>query len=282
MRQSNDSNRIREKVADAYGRAIVRAPSSKSCCSGVSTETATAIEDYSKEDLPSLPPSAATSSFGCGNPLALSEVREGETVLDLGSGAGADVLLAARKVGPSGRVIGVDMTDEMVEAARANVAAAGTATVEVRKGIIEDLPVESASVDLVISNCVINLSPEKERVFSEIARVLKPGGRMLVSDIVAEDLPELVRENDRLYSACIAGAVSENQYVEGLQRAGMVGVEVRGRVVYDEGQLRALLGSATESGCCGDTIVPMDGGQIARTLTGKIRSIRVFARKPMD
>ena len=148
------------------------------------------LAGYSDEEFAALPADAVVNSFGCGNPLAFSAVQPGEVVLDLGSGAGIDLLLAARKVGAAGRVIGVDMTEEMIARARANIAAAGIENAEVRQGIIEELPVEDSSVDWVISNCVINLSPEKPRVFAEIARVLKPGGTMLVSDIVAEDLPE--------------------------------------------------------------------------------------------
>jgi ubiquinone/menaquinone biosynthesis C-methylase UbiE len=218
------------------------------------------------------------NSFGCGNPLAFSEVKPGDVVLDLGSGAGIDLLLAAKKVGRTGRVIGVDMTDAMLDKARENIAAAGLENVEVRKGIIENLPVESASVDWVISNCVINLSPEKSKVFAEIARVLKLGGRMLVSDIVAEELPEEIAGNRQLYSSCLAGAISEAAYLEGLRQAGLTDVEVRDRLVYDVEQIEAFIGSELQTGCCGGQ------GNLAKKwaplLAGKVASVKVAARKP--
>jgi SAM-dependent methyltransferase len=184
---------------------------------------------------------AAGASFGCGNPLAFAGVEPGDTVLDLGSGAGLDLLIAAEKTGPTGRVIGVDMTDEMIDAARANAARASCDNIELRRGLIEDLPVENNSVDWVISNCVINLSPEKAKVFNEISRVLKPGGHFSISDIVVDALPDWLRESAAAWSACIAGAISEQAYLEGLQAAGLVDVEVIDRVVYEPSQLRAIL-----------------------------------------
>ena len=195
---------------------------------------------YEKSDITALNSDAAASSFGCGNPLAFSGVKEGDTVLDLGSGAGFDLILAAKKVGPNGRVIGVDMTEAMVEKARENIKAEGLTNVDVRYGLIENLPVESASVDWVISNCVINLSPEKTRVFSEIHRVLKPGGQMLVSDIVAKNLPDWLRQNNQLYAACVGGAISEEDYLAGLREAGLINVEVRNRFVYEASQIKAF------------------------------------------
>lgn len=230
------------------------------------------------------------NSFGCGNPVAFLEVAEGETVLDLGCGAGIDLLLAARKVGPSGRVIGIDMTPEMIARARENVRSAGVTNAEVRQGIIEELPVEDGSVDWVISNCVINLSPEKRRVFAEIARVLKPGGRMLVSDIVAEDFPDELRADAQLYAACIAGAVSEAEYLAGLREAGLIDVEVRERLVYDGAQLAAMFGlegsgscCGSSSSCCGSSEAASEASSLsplAQRLAGKVWSARVAARKP--
>ena len=180
-------------------------------------------------------------SFGCGNPLAFAEVKPGETVVDLGSGPGFDLIQAAKRVGPSGLVIGVDMTDAMIEEARRNAARAGFANIEVRKGLIENLPVAAGSVDWVISNCVINLSPEKPRVFAEIARVLRPGGRFRISDIVVESLPEWIRTNAAAYAACVAGAIPEREYVAGLEAAGLVDVKVESRLVYDAAQIRSLV-----------------------------------------
>ena len=168
----SDKDNVRKEVSEAYARAVSQ-PSGESCCGGTATKGVLAmIAGYSAEELGTIPRDAVANSFGCGNPLAFSEVREGDVVLDLGSGAGIDILLAAKKVGPSGKAIGIDMTDEMIKRAEENVAAAGLNNVEVRKGLIEDMPVETSSVDWVISNCVINLSPEKDRVFAEIARVI--------------------------------------------------------------------------------------------------------------
>ncbi len=234
---------------------------------------------YSTEELGALPEAAVENSFGCGNPVALAGLGAGEVVLDLGSGAGIDLFLAAQKVGPTGRVIGVDMTDEMIARANENIRAGNYTTVEVRKGLIEDLPVESGSVDWVISNCVINLSPEKPKVFREIARVLKPGGRMLVSDIVAKDLPSEVREVAELYSSCISGAISEDEYLAGLRAAGLVDVEVRDRLVYDADQLEGIAASDLESVCsCGAGKAKL--ASYARTLAGKVWSAKVYAKKP--
>jgi SAM-dependent methyltransferase len=282
---STDSDKIRESVSEDYARAVSQ-PASGGCCGGPSQKgVAARLAGYTDAELAALPFEAVVNSFGCGNPLAYSEVKPGQVVLDLGSGAGIDLLLAARKVGPTGRAIGVDMTDEMIAKAKQNIAAARLENVEVRKGIIEELPVESDSVDFVISNCVINLSPEKHRVFAEIARVLRPGGVMLVSDIVAEQLPREILENRQLYSSCLAGAISEEAYLDGLREAGLTGVEVRERLVYDRAQIEAFIGSelkeGTSSCCCGGGSAT---GDLARTwsacLEGKVWSAKVFARKP--
>ena len=234
---------------------------------------------YSPEELAALPPDAVANSFGCGNPLAYGQVRAGQTVLDLGSGAGIDLLLAASKVGPGGRVIGVDMTDDMIARARENIARAGLSNVEVRKGIIEELPVESGTVDWVISNCVINLSPEKEKVFAEIARVLKPGGRFSISDIVVKDLPEALRTSALLYASCVAGAISEEAYLAGLRAAGLQDVEVIDRIVYDTPQLDSFIQSdfpAEAFSCCSGAGATTS---VAATLAGKIWSAKVTGRK---
>jgi len=280
----DEKDRIRQSVARDYANAVTTPGSG--CCGGAAPKGVVAkLAGYKDAELLALPAEAVVNSFGCGNPLAFSAVQPGQVVLDLGSGAGIDLLLAARKVGPTGRVIGVDMTDEMIAKARENIAASGLDNVEVRKGIIEDLPVDTASVDWVISNCVINLSPEKSRVFAEIARVLRPGGTMLVSDIVAHDLPPELREDRMLYSSCLSGAISEEEYLGGLRSAGLVDVEVRDRLVYDAGQIEAFIASeldtATGGGCCGG------GGGLrtvlartwARELEGKVASVKVFARR---
>lgn len=277
---STNSKDIRESVAQDYARAVTK-PSSRCCGTPIPRGVAAKLAGYTDDELADLPPEAVVNSFGCGNPLAYSEVRPGQVVLDLGSGAGIDLLLAARKVGPNGRVIGVDMTDEMIAKARENITAAKLENVEVRKGIIEELPLESGSVDWVISNCVINLSPEKHRVFAEIARVLKPGGAMLVSDIVASELPREITESRRLYSSCLAGAISEEAYLEGLRRAGLTDVEVRERLVYDESQIEAFIGSELKQGacCCGPSTSELAKAWATR-LQGRVWSAKVFARRP--
>jgi len=272
-------------LAALCGAADRHAPPSSAREAGgrVPKGVAAGLALYRSEDLAALPSEAVRGSFGCGNPVAFGEIREGDVVLDLGSGAGIDLLLAARKVGPGGRVIGVDMTAEMIARARENAAAAGLANIEVREGLIEDLPVESASVDWVISNCVINLSPEKPRVFAEIARVLKPGGRMVVSDLVARDLPAWVRESASLYACCIAGAISEEEYVAGLRMAGLADIEVRERIVYEPSQVAELLRSYLRDGaglssCCGGATALIQ--RAAEAVAGEVWSARFHARKP--
>ncbi len=268
-----DPRTTRRNVADDYARAVT---SGQGCCSGPAPKgIAAGIAGYTADDFAVLPDDAVANAFGCGNPLAFSAVRPGQVVLDLGSGAGIDLLLAARKVGPAGRVIGVDMTDEMIARARENAAAAGLANVEVRKGIIEELPVDDASVDWVISNCVINLSPEKDRVFAEIARVLRPGGTMLVSDIVAEGVSAEIAANRHLYSSCLAGAISEEDYLSD--------IEIVDRVVYDTPQLSAFIGSEMrgDDGAC---LVPGAADadtarRYAQELAGRVASVKVRARK---
>jgi SAM-dependent methyltransferase len=239
------------------------------------------LAGYSREELRSLPPDAVINSFGCGNPLALSDIGEGDVVLDLGSGAGIDILIAAKMVGNSGQAIGIDMTDAMIERAKANIAEAGLDNAEIRKGIIEALPVDSASVDWVISNCVINLSPEKEKVFAEIARVLKPGGRLLISDIVAKEMPEWIRSNRELHSACIAGAVSEESYLTNLRAVGLGEIEVRERIVYDKDALGDFVESEVKearSESAGEATALRE--KVVSALLGKLWSARIYARKP--
>jgi len=279
---------IKEAVRRRYAGAIERPASSccgpapsqpvqigSACCGPSVTEamkgTMAKVAGYGESELGRLPADAVQNSFGCGNPLAFAGVRPGQLVLDIGSGAGIDCFIAAAKVGPAGRVIGLDMTPEMIERARRNAREAGVGNVEFRLGDAEKMPVEDASVDWVISNCVINLSPDKPAVFREIARVLKPGGRISISDIVAEDLPAAIRESRDAWTGCLAGAISEVEYVRGLEAAGLRGVRVTSRIVYDAAQLTGLFGSS----CCG---VSADAGYDASTLAdaaaGKIWSAR--------
>jgi len=216
---------IREAVKKNYTSVVER---SSGCC-GTGTirpeETARRI-GYSDDEIQAAP-DGANLGVGCGNPTALAALRPGEVVVDLGSGAGFDAFLAARAVGPNGRVIGVDMTDAMLEKARENARKGGFTNVEFRKGTIEDLPIEDESVDVIISNCVINLSPEKERVFREAFRTLRPGGRLMISDIVLErPLPPEIAEDISAYTGCVAGASVRAEYLEQIEKAGFREVTV--------------------------------------------------------
>ncbi len=265
-------DQVHDEVAGFYAKALSRS----SCCgSSCGTNTAESI-GYQASDTSDIPNDAVANSFGCGNPVAFSGVHEGDVVVDLGSGAGIDVIMAGHKVGPEGHVIGVDMTGDMIERARANIAAAGLANAEIREGLIEHMPVDDGLVDWVISNCVINLSPDKPAVFAEIARVLKPGGEMLVSDIVVEALPEWVRADKALYSACVAGAISEPAYLAGLRAAGLVDVEIRDRLDYDTGQITAMYRDELGGEGVADEVV----ARAAMEATGKVSSISVYARRP--
>jgi len=237
---------VHATVSQAYTEALARSQAQAGGCCGPNPCSAAVVSAGYGDEMTAFA-DAGASSFGCGNPLAFADVRPGQTVLDLGSGAGFDLLIAAQRVGPQGKVIGVDMTDAMIAAARDNVMHAGADQIEVRKGVIEALPVASASVDHVISNCVINLSPEKQKVFSEIARVLKPGGAFRISDIVAEPLPAWIRDHAAAYAACVAGAISEADYVAGLRAAGLQDVYVTQRTVYTAAQIRALIANDFES-----------------------------------
>lgn len=244
------SEKIKEEVRKRY--AGLASKKGAVCCCGPSScctpappkEKLVNLADYSGAELDSVPQDAADLSLGCGNPLAFAEVKEGQTVLDIGSGAGIDCFLAAQKVGKSGKVIGLDMTPEMIEKARKNAARGNYTRVEFRLGEAESMPVDDASVDWIISNCVINLSPDKPKVFREIARVLKPGGRFSISDIVLGDkLPEWIASNIRAWTSCISGAIREKEYLDGLQTAGLKDVVVESRIVYDLAVIKEFLDS---------------------------------------
>jgi arsenite methyltransferase len=232
------NDEIRESVRDRYAAAARSVgtvdagccgSAESSCgCSGDAGEQVFGDKLYSIEERGELPEEAKLASLGCGNPTAVAELHEGETVLDLGSGGGIDVLLSASRVGPSGKAYGVDMTDEMLDLARENQRRAGAGNVEWLKGTIEEVPLADGSVDVVISNCVINLSADKARVFSEAARVLRPGGRFAVSDVIAD--PEMDAETRRdmeQWTGCIAGALTEDEFRDGLERAGLSDIEIR-------------------------------------------------------
>ncbi len=223
---------LRDEVRRHYARAALAVLEPAGCCAVDATTTpgdpVFGPGLYDPEQLSPLPTDAVAASLGCGNPTALADLRPGEVVLDLGSGGGIDVLLSAQRVGPTGIAYGLDMTDEMLELARRNAAAAGATNARFLKGEIEAVPLTAGSIDVVISNCVINLSTDKPRVFAEIARVLRPGGRMSVSDVVADDAftaADRAARGD--YAGCIAGALSFSEYAAGLATAGLAGIEIR-------------------------------------------------------
>jgi arsenite methyltransferase len=226
---------MREQVRERYAEAAVNLSAGCGCgcdcesigCCGEESTTLFGQGLYPADERASLPENAVAASLGCGNPLALVELHEGETVLDLGSGGGIDVLLSGRRVGPTGTVYGLDMTDEMLALAQENARQAGATNVHFLKGVIEDVPLPAASVDVVISNCVVNLSPEKDKVLAEIARVLRPGGRIGISDVLAEDhLTPSDRAARGSYVGCIAGALSVSEYRRGLEAVGLADIEV--------------------------------------------------------
>ncbi len=263
--------RIRKAVREKYAKlATTKGCCSKSCCA---TDSDPRIREHVDEDLSSLPREAEDVSAGCGNPLALMEVGEGQVALDLGSGGGIDVFLASPKVGPEGRVIGVDSTPEMVWRARETAEKEGYDNVEFRLGEIEHLPVESGSVDLVISNCVINLSPDKDRVFREIRRVLKPGGRLSVSDVVTTSpLPRETFEDIQSWTQCVSGAIAEEEYLEKIQSAGLVNVEVKERRTFGH-----CLEASIE---CLDPEQGDKAGHLVEVLSRSLASVDVMAEKP--
>jgi SAM-dependent methyltransferase len=259
---------VKEIVRKEYGE--IAAGRGQGCCGGVGVEEAACQIGYSDRELAALP-EGANLGLGCGNPTAIASLRAGETVVDLGSGAGIDCFLAARQVGPTGRVIGVDMTDEMLERARENARRGGYANVEFRKGDIEALPIDDASVDVVISNCVLNLVPDKRKAFAEVARVLKPGGRMAVSDIVLErPLPAELQGDAATYVGCVSGAILRDEYLRLLGEAGLTEVRVT-KEADAAGMLTEAPGPVSETlrSCCGPG-----------ALSGFISSFHVEARRP--
>ncbi|MFA5039280.1 MAG: arsenite methyltransferase [Candidatus Omnitrophota bacterium] len=226
----NDADKIKKIVKDGYAKALSQKNSccsSSSCCGHVTKpEDISKKVGYSDSELSAVP-EGANLGFGCGNPVALASLKEGDVVLDLGSGAGFDAFLSAQRVGAAGRVIGVDMTPEMVAKARENARKGNYSNVEFRLGEIEKLPVEDNSIDVIISNCVINLSPDKETVFKEAYRVLRAGGRLMVSDLVlAKDLPKEIRDSVEAYVGCLAGAIKKDEYLRFIEQAGFQDVKV--------------------------------------------------------
>jgi SAM-dependent methyltransferase len=271
----SDGN-IREIVQQKYGEAAKRVADGSGCCSSAAGENAAPCCDpissdlYAKGELSGLPDTALSASLGCGNPTALAQLRPGEVVLDLGSGGGIDVLLSARRVAPGGKAYGLDMTDEMLSLARENQRKAGVANVEFLKGEIENIPLPDDSVDVVISNCVINLSADKDRVLREALRVLRPGGRFAVSDVVVRgEVPAEIRTSVELWVGCIAGALDETEYIAKLAAAGFEDFEIEPTRVYRVEDARQFL---TAKGIDVDAIAPL--------VEGKFMSAFIRARKP--
>jgi len=271
------SDQIKEGVKEHYGNLIKGKKSS--CCSPSTVEAGmkgrlAKLAGYGEEELSQVPEEAYLSSFGCGNPMAYAQVKLGQVVLDLGSGAGLDVLLASKQVGPKGRVIGLDMTPEMIEKAKENASKAGVKNVQFRLGEMENMPIEDKSVDWIISNCVINLSPDKRKAFQEAFRALKPDGTILVSDVVAEGIPEELK--GYLWSSCIGGALDEETYLRTIREAGFEEVKIVDRLDYDRETIQGLL----DSGCFDlPSELRRSIDQQGKEWKAKIASIKVSAKK---
>lgn len=270
------STAIRDVVKEKYGQAALRVSAGQGnaccgagaafdgCCDPITTNL------YGEGDRGAVPEEALKASLGCGNPTALAQLNPGEVVLDLGSGGGIDVLLSARRVGPTGKAFGLDMTDEMLALARENQKKAGVENVEFLKGEIENIPLPDNSVDVIISNCVINLSADKDQVLSEAFRVLKPGGRFAVSDVVVRgEVPDAVRDSMLLWVGCIAGALQDTEYTQKLKSAGFESVDIEPTRVYDIEDARAFLAGQG-----------VDVDAIAPQVEGKFASAFIRATKP--
>jgi len=273
-----DENKIRKHVRDRYAGIARQGGSccgpSASCGSSGLAEAVSRKIGYSDEELKAVP-RGANLGLGCGNPIALASLKEGETILDLGSGAGFDAFLAAREVGPAGRVIGVDMTPEMVEKGRENARKGGYDNVEFRLGEIEHLPAADNSVDAVISNCVINLSPAKGEVFAEAYRVLRPGGRVMISDLVlSRELPESVAGSLAAYTGCISGAVRKDAYLRLMEEAGFRDVRIVQETAFSIDERESDVDAKSVADAFN---IPID---VVREAAGAIVSIRVFGVKP--
>jgi arsenite methyltransferase len=262
---------IANKVAEDSRQSSGCGCQSSSCCSSTAIEDKMASINYNASDLDNLPESVTDASLGCGNPTAIAELKPGEVVLDLGSGGGIDCFLASKQVGPSGRVIGLDMTPKMIDLARRNAKKMGVTNVEFQYGYMEDIPLPDSSVDSIISNCVINLSPDKDAVFHEAIRVLKPGGRLNVSDIVLHgELPQGLLEKAEAWAGCISGALQEDDYLEKMKQAGFSDIRVIKRSFY-------TLSSMEEIGTIGQELA--SAGINLEDLDQKIASITVRAVK---
>lgn len=267
---------IKEMVKEKYGQAALRVAEGKSSCCGSRSATGIAQSDpitqnlYEASQTSEIPSEAVQASLGCGNPTALAQLKEGETVLDLGSGGGIDVLLSAKRVGPSGKAYGLDMTDEMLALARENQRKAGVQNVEFLRGEIEHVPLPDNSVDVIISNCVINLSSDKDRVLREAFRVLKPGGRFAVSDVVVRgEMPGEIQRKIELWAGCVAGALEETDYRAKLAAAGFEAIDIEPTRIYRTEDAKEFL--------CAEGI---DAAALAPLVDGKFMSAFVRAKKP--
>ena len=287
-----DSN-VQEKPVDMhsvvrehYGKAAAafKPKTQSSCCGSAEPDTLSASKLYPLSELEALPEEVTGLSMGCGDPITLASLQPGQTVLDLGSGGGIDCFMAAKKVGEQGRVIGVDMTPEMLEKARANQKRMGFKNVEFRLGEIEHLPVADQSVDVIISNCVINLSPDKAQVFMEAFRVLKPEGRLAVSDIVTDGpLPQEIKDSLSAWAGCVAGALDVKEYITSLERAGFTDIELT-PVYFDDQMLEAYV-SQDETGSCscsGQQAIPLNADIDPALLKKAIFSAKITAFKRLN
>lgn len=275
MKEAEIRKVVREGYAQIAGKeSSCCASSASSCCSGSLPQTISKAIGYTDEELTSVP-EGANLGLGCGNPVALASLAEGETVLDLGSGAGFDCFLAANKVGKKGKIIGVDMTPEMIEKARENARRGNYENVEFRLGEIENIPVADNSVDVVISNCVINLSPDKKRVFGEAFRGLKPGGRLMISDIVLlKELPDFIKNSVAAYVGCISGAVRKDEYLAAIAEAGFAGVRVVDETVFP---IECMVNDPTARAIIDKINIPLGEMQ---DIASSVVSIKVQAIKP--
>jgi SAM-dependent methyltransferase len=262
---------LKAVVREKYGRAALRVVGGgRACCGPAEGANPITRDLYGGDEAAAVPAEALAASLGCGNPPALADLRPGQTVLDLGSGGGIDVLLSARRVGPAGKAYGLDMTDEMLALARENQRRAGVANAEFLRGEIEAIPLPDASVDVIISNCVINLSADKDRVLAEAFRVLRPGGRLAVSDVVVRGaVPPAIRRSVEAWIGCVAGALGDDEYRAKLARAGFEAIEVEPKRVYRAADARELLAAAG-----------LDADALAREVDGAFMSAFVRARKP--
>jgi len=269
-----NSQEVKAYVKAEYGQAALQAKRGGSSCCGSVSERAAPITSnlYEVKETEALPAEAVLASLGCGNPTALAQLNPGETVLDLGSGGGIDVLLSARRVGPTGTVYGLDMTDEMLALARENQHKSGVQNVEFLKGEIEEIPLADQLVDVIISNCVINLSSDKDRVLAEAFRVLKPGGRLAVSDVVVRgDVPVEIRHSVELWMGCVAGALEESAYQDKLGKAGFHDIEIVPTRIYRAEDAKDFLSGAG-----------LNVEALAPQMDGKFMSAFIRARKPLE